>query len=308
MGAIFLLNGAFFSPETGWRLAFAIGGGISVIIFAMRLWIPESPRWLLTHGRAKEAEKIIGDVEAEFEREGYVLDRAALKPTRLKARTHTPLAEVASSIFRTHRDRAIVGFSLMAAQAYFYNAIFFTYALVLSSFYGVPTNRICLYILPFAIGNFLGPLLIGRYFDTWGRRPMLVLTYGVSGLLLAVTGLLFAADLVTSWQLTIAWVVVFFFGSAAASSAYLTVSESFPLEVRALAIAIFYAVGTGVGGIIGPYFLGHLIDTGSRTSVLAGYLIGSALMIIAAGIAAMKAVAAERKPLEDVARPLSASD
>ncbi|RUO98280.1 MFS transporter [Hyphomicrobium sp.] len=308
VGAIFLLNGAFFSPETGWRLAFAIGGGISVIIFAMRLWIPESPRWLLTHGRAKEAEKIIGDVEAEFEREGYVLDRAALKPTRLKARTHTPLAEVASSIFRTHRDRAIVGFSLMAAQAYFYNAIFFTYALVLSSFYGVPTNRIGLYILPFAIGNFLGPLLIGRYFDTWGRRPMLVLTYGVSGLLLAVTGLLFAADLVTSWQLTIAWVVVFFFGSAAASSAYLTVSESFPLEVRALAIAIFYAVGTGVGGIIGPYFLGHLIDTGSRTSVLAGYLIGSALMIIAAGIAAMKAVAAERKPLEDVARPLSASD
>ena len=308
VGAIFLLNGAFFSPEIGWRLAFAIGGGISVIIFAMRLWIPESPRWLLTHGRAKEAEKIIGDVEAEFEREGYVLDRAALKPTIFKARTHTPLAEVASSIFRTHRDRAIVGFSLMAAQAYFYNAIFFTYALVLSSFYGVPTDRIGLYILPFAIGNFLGPLLIGRYFDTWGRRPMLVLTYGVSGLLLAVTGLLFAADLVTSWQLTIAWVVVFFFGSAAASSAYLTVSESFPLEVRALAIAIFYAVGTGVGGIIGPYFLGHLIDTGSRTSVLAGYLIGSALMIIAAGIAAMKAVAAERKPLEDVARPLSASD
>ncbi|MBS0251029.1 MAG: MFS transporter, partial [Proteobacteria bacterium] len=165
-----------------------------------------------------------------------------------------------------------------------------------------------LYILPFAAGNFLGPLLLGRLFDTWGRRPMLILTYCLSGILLAATGWLFAANLVSTWQLTACWVVVFFFGSAAASAAYLTVSESFPLEVRALAIAIFYAVGTGVGGIIGPYFLGHLIDTGSRYSVLTGYLIGAILMIIAAGIAAFKAVAAERKPLEEVARPLSARD
>src|SRR5262249_23073287 len=151
----------------------------------------------------------------EFEREGYDWDRSQVKPTQLKARTHTPLAEVATAIFKTNRDRAIVGFTLMAAQAYFYNAIFFTYALILSSFYSVPTDKIGLYILPFAIGNFLGPLLIGRLFDTWGRRPMLVLTYGISGVLLAVTGFLFSANLVSTWQLTSAWVVVFFFGSAA---------------------------------------------------------------------------------------------
>jgi len=308
IGSLVLLDGSLFSPEFGWRLAFAIGGGISVVIFAMRLWIPESPRWLITHGHRHEAEKIVGSIEEEFEREGFSWDRSPAKPAQLKARTHTPLAEVATAIFKTNRDRAIVGFTLMAAQAYFYNAIFFTYALVLSSFYKVPSEQIGLYILPFAAGNFLGPLLIGRLFDTWGRRPMLVLTYSLSGILLAATGYLFSANLVSTWGLTAAWVVVFFFGSAAASSAYLTVSESFPLEVRALAIAIFYAVGTGVGGIIGPYFLGRLIDTGSRDSVFVGYLIGAALMLIGGGIAAWKAVAAERKPLEEVARPLSAAD
>lgn len=306
--SIVLLDTSLIAADLGWRLAFAIGGGMSIVIFAMRFWIPESPRWLITHGRAQEAENIVNSIEADVAREGYVWDRTHLATTQFKARTHTPLREVATAIFKTNRDRAIVGFGLMAAQAYFYNAIFFTYALVLSAFYGVPTDKIGLYILPFAAGNFLGPLLIGRLFDTWGRRPMLILTYSLSGILLACTGWLFAADVVSTWQLTVCWVVVFFFGSAAASSAYLTVSESFPLEVRALAIAIFYAVGTGVGGIIGPYFLGHLIDTGSRDSVLVGYLVGSALMLLAAGIAALKAVAAERKPLEEVARPLSAAD
>jgi MFS family permease len=307
-GSIILLDRTLLPADYGWRLAFAIGGGLSTIIFIMRLWIPESPRWLITHGRADEANEIVDKIEAQFQSEGYILDNASIKPTRLKTRSHTPLIEVATSILKTNRDRAIVGFSLMAAQAYFYNAIFFTYALVLSAFYQVPADKVGWYLLPFAAGNFLGPLLMGRLFDTWGRRPMLILTYGVSGLLLAVTGYLFAADLVSTSELTAAWVVVFFFGSAAASAAYLTVSESFPLEVRALAIALFYAVGTGVGGVVGPYLLGHLIDTGSRDSVFAGYLIGAALMIIASGIAALKAVAAECKPLEQVARPLSSSD
>ncbi|MET0639773.1 MAG: MFS transporter [Hyphomicrobium sp.] len=308
LGSVILLDGNFLPPDYGWRAAFAIGGALSAIIFVMRLWIPESPRWLITHGRTDEANEIVDGIEAQFKKDGYTLPKTTLKPSRLKTRSYTPLLEVATSIFKTHRDRAIVGFTLMAAQAYFYNAIFFTYALVLSSFYGVPTGHIGWYLLPFAAGNFLGPLLMGRLFDTWGRRPMLILTYGVSGLLLAVTGYLFAADLVSTSVLTACWVVVFFFGSAAASAAYLTVSESFPLEIRALAIALFYAVGTGIGGVIGPFLLGHLIDTGSRNSVFVGYLIGTALMLLAACIAAWKAVAAERKPLEDVARPLSAAD
>ncbi|HEY8193716.1 MAG TPA: MFS transporter [Hyphomicrobium sp.] len=307
-GSIVLLDARLLPADVGWRAAFAIGGALSAVIFFMRLWIPESPRWLITHGRAAEADEIVDGIEEALGREGHAVDTAPLTPVRLRTRTHTPLREVASTILTVYRQRAFVGLSLMAAQAYFYNAIFFTYALILTTFYGIPAENIGWYILPFAAGNFLGPLLIGRFFDTWGRRQMLALTYAVSGLLLAVTGYLFAADLVSAWQLTTAWVIVFFFGSAAASAAYLTVSESFPLEVRALAIALFYAIGTGIGGVGGPFLLGHLIDSGSRTSVLVGYLIGSALMIAAAIIAAFWATAAERKPLEAVARPLASAE
>lgn len=196
----------------------------------------------------------------------------------------------------------------MTAQAFFYNAIFFTYALVLTDFYDVPADHVGWYILPFAAGNFLGPLLLGRLFDTLGRRIMLGLTYALSGVLLAGTGYLFAQDVFTADTLTIAWMIVFFFASAAASAAYLTVSETFPLEIRALAIAFFYAVGTGIGGVVGPLLFGVLIESGSRGQVFAGYLIGAVLMILAAAIAARWAVAAERKPLETVARPLAAAD
>jgi MFS family permease len=308
IGSIILLDARLLPPDVGWRAAFAIGGGLSMVIFVMRLWIPESPRWLITHGRAEEAETIVDGIEDTLRRQGHRIEGLRAAPVRLRTRSHTPLREVAATILRVHRRRAVVGFSLMAAQAYFYNAIFFTYALILTTFYDIPSAHLGWFILPFAAGNFLGPLLIGRLFDTWGRRQMLVLTYSVSGFLLALTGYLFAADLVTAAGLTAAWVVVFFFGSAAASAAYLTVSESFPLEVRALAIALFYAVGTGVGGVAGPYLLGHLIDTGSRFSVFLGYLLGAVLMLIAAVVAAFWATAAERKPLEDVAKPLAAAE
>ena len=207
-----------------------------------------------------------------------------------------------------YRQRALVGLALMVSQAYFYNAIFFTYPLVLTTFYAIPVDQLGWYILPFAAANFLGPLLIGRLFDTWGRRQMLTLTYAVSGLLLAGTGYVFATNIASAAALTMAWAVAFFFASAAASAAYLTVSETFPLEVRALAIALFYAVGTAIGGVAGPWLLGHLIDSGSRVSVFAGYLIGTALMLAAALIAAIWATAAERKPLEEVARPLASVD
>ena len=308
VGSLVLLDARMLPADLGWRAAFAIGGALSLIIFFMRLWIPESPRWLVTHGRAAEAEEIVDGIEHTLREEGHEIQNPVGPPSRLKPRTHTPLWEVVTTILKTHRRRALVGLSLMASQAYFYNTVFFTYALILTTFYRVPSDKVGWYILPFALANFFGPLLIGRLFDTWGRRPMLTLTYGVSGVLLAITGYLFAADLVSVWQLTLAWAVMFFVGSAAASSAYLTVSESFPLEVRALAIALFYAIGTGVGGVIGPFLLGYLIDTGSRSSVFLGYLIGASMMIGAAIVAAFWAAAAERKPLETVAKPLASAE
>ena len=224
---------------------------------------------------------------------------------RIRMRDHTPLREVAHTLFTVYRRRSLVGLALMIAQAFFYNSIFFTFALVLTEFFGIAANQVGWYILPFAAGNFLGPLLLGRLFDTLGRRAMIALTYGVSGLLLALSGYLFSIGALDAQGQTIAWMVIFFFASPAASAAYLTVSESFPLEVRALAIAVFYAIGTGIGGVVGPALFGALVDSGSRNSVFAGYLFGAALMVIAAAVAWRYAIAAERKPLESVARPLA---
>lgn len=307
-GSIVLLDPALFDPDLGWRLAFFIGAVMSVVIFFLRMWIPESPRWLMTHGRADEAAAIVANIEARLKADGHRWEEGALTKTRLRARTHTPFNEVISTLFRVQRQRTYVGLVLMASQAFFYNAIFFTYALMLTDFYAVPADHVGWYILPFAAGNFLGPVILGRFFDTWGRRPMLTITYAVSGLLLAATGYLFAHDLVTVQQLTLCWMVIFFFASSAASAAYLTVSETFPLEIRALAIAFFYAIGTGVGGVLGPWLFGVLIETGSRMSVFGGYLGGAVLMLIAAGVAARWATAAERKPLEAISRPLAAVD
>src|SRR5262245_62035850 len=307
-GSIVLLDPALLAPDLGWRLAFGIGAALSLVILFMRLWLPESPRWLATHGRVPEAEAIVAGIEADFRRRGYALAEGPFARIRLKVRSHTPLGEVVSTLLYAQRQRTAVGLTLMAAQAFFYNAIFFTYALVLTDFYGVAADHVGWYILPFAAGNFLGPALLGRLFDTVGRRPMIAATYAMSGIMLTITGFLFANGVLSATGQTIAWMVTFFFASAAASSAYLTVSETFPLEVRALAIAFFYAIGTGIGGVAGPWLFGLLIDTGSRTSVLGGYLFGAVLMIVAALVAGRWAVAAERKPLESVARPLAARD
>src|SRR5882724_9838446 len=266
----------------------------------MRLWLPESPRWLMTHGRATEAETIVAGIEARLRAEGHVIPDTPLPKVRLRSRSHTPLGDVVHTLIHVHRQRTLVALALMAAQAFFYNAIFFTYALVLTTFYGIPSEHVGWYILPFAAGNVVGPLLLGRLFDTVGRRPMIAFTYFMSGLLLALTGWLFAQGMLSVREQTLAWSVIFFFASAAASSAYLTVSETFPLEIRALAIAIFYAIGTGIGGIAGPVLFGALIDTGSRTSLFGGYLLGAVLMIGAGLVAARFAVRAERRPLEHV--------
>ena len=307
-GSIVLLEPGLLPPDMGWRAAFATGAILSLIVLFMRAWLPESPRWLATHGRATEAEAIVAGIEAKFRREGHVLQEGPFARIRLRGRTHTPLVEVASTLLHARRTRSLVGLALMASQAFFYNAIFFTYALILTDFYGIAPDAVGWYILPFAAGNVLGPIVLGRLFDTVGRRPMIAFTYAISGVLLALTGYVFAADLVTAHTLALCWSVIFFFASAAASSAYLTVSETFPLEIRALAIALFYAVGTGVGGVLGPWFMGALIASGSRQSVFGGYLLGAALMLAAALVMARWGLAAERKPLEEVARPLAAQD
>ncbi|MDC7786563.1 MFS transporter [Rhodoplanes sp. TEM] len=307
LGSIVVLDPAVIHPEYGWRFAFLIGAALGLVILFMRMWIPESPRWLMTHGRLAEAETIVADIERRVL--GHAVPRTGDLPTvRLRVRRYTPLAAVAEALLVRHRDRALIGLVLMAAQAFFFNAVFFTYALVLTDFYGVAPEGVGWYILPFAVGNFLGPLLLGRLFDTLGRRPMIVFTYAMSGALLALSGLMFQQALITVGEQTFAWTVVFFFASAAASSAYLTVSETFPLEIRALTIAVFYALGTGIGGVSGPWLFGSLIDSGSRGSVFAGYLFGAALMIAAAGVHWRFGVAAERRSLEDVARPLTAVD
>ncbi|QCK85081.1 MFS transporter [Phreatobacter aquaticus] len=308
VGSIVLLDPAFLAPDHGWRLAFLVGSLLALVIFFMRMWIPESPRWLMTHGRLEEAEAIVAGIEARVRAEGHVIDDKPLPKVRLVARRSTSFAEVAHTILHLHRSRSAVGLALMSAQAFFYNAIFFTYALVLTDFYAIPADKVGWYILPFALGNVLGPVLLGRLFDTIGRRPMVAFTYFMSGILLAGSGYLFAAGYLTATTQTIAWMVIFFFASAAASSAYLTVSETFPLELRALAIALFYAVGTGVGGVVGPTLFGWLIDTGSRWSLFGGYILGAALMIIAAGVMLRWGIAAERKSLEEVSRPLSFVD
>jgi MFS family permease len=304
--SIILLDPSVIAPAIGWRMAFLMGAVLGLVILFMRLWLPESPRWLMTHGHPEEAEAVVQSIEERLGADSTA--NAGLPRARLRPRHHTPLSEVARTLFKDYRRRTLVGLALMAAQAFFYNAIFFTYALVLTDFYGIAAGEVGWYLLPFAAGNFMGPLLLGRLFDVIGRKPMIAFTYAISGLLLAGSGYLFYAGVLSAIGQTVAWMVIFFFASAAASSAYLTVGETFPLEIRALAIAFFYAIGTGVGGIAGPWLFGHLIDSGSRANVFAGYLLGSALMIAAAIVESIWGIAAERKPLESVARPLAFTD
>jgi MFS family permease len=298
--AVALLDSSLVSLDLGWRLAFLAGAAIGLIVFTMRMWIPESPRWLAIHGREAEGEAIVSAIERRFADAGVDLEPAPESAAnRLKSRTHTPLSEVFDTLFNRLRLRTTVGLVLMASQAFFYNAIFFTYALVLTRFYGVDPARVGWYILPFAVGNFLGPVVLGRLFDTLGRRLMISVTYAISGVLLAIVGALFVGDRLTAVSQTIGWMIVFFFASPAASAAYLTVSET-------LTIAAFYAVGTGLGGVAAPYVFGRLIESGSRESVFFGYLFAALLMFVASFVAARYAVSAERKPLEQVATPLSA--
>jgi MFS family permease len=306
LGTFVFLN--VLSVGVGWRLAFLIGPVLGLVILFVRRHLPESPRWQVTHGRAAEAEKTIAYIEDEVERGGRTLPPVdASKAIVLQPTERIGYGGLLRLLFRDHPKRAIYGASLMITQSFLYNAIFFTYTLVLGKFYGVSSGDAPLFLIAFAVGNLAGPLLLGRFFDTVGRKQMIAGTYIGSGVLLAITAWLFDAGVLTATTQTIGWCVIFFFASAGASAAYLTVSEIFPVEVRAKAIAVFFAIAQCFGAL-GPVIYGALIGDGSQpTRLFLGYLLGAAVMIVGGLVALAFGVAAERRSLEDIAQPLSAA-
>lgn len=304
LGTYVVLNPHLIPPSFGWRLSFLIGALLGLLILLFRHWVPESPRWLIVHGKAREAEQIVESVEREVTADPSSLPPLTGRKQRIRRRDYTPMSEVWHTIVHLYPTRSILGFTLMVTQAFLYNAIFFTYTLILVQFYNVPPETVSVYIFPFAFGNLLGPILMGRLFDSIGRKTMIALTYATSGVLLAITGYLFQIGVLNALTQTLAWSVIFFIASAAASSAYLTVSEIFPLEIRGLAIAIFYAFGT-FAGATAPTIFGAIIGSGSREALFWAYCFAGAMMVLAAIVAAFLGVKAERKSLEEIATPLS---
>ncbi|MGW2566921.1 MFS transporter [Streptomyces sp. NPDC001537] len=305
--SIVALNTAILPKDVGWRLTFALGALLAFVILLVRRHVPESPRWLLIHGRDREAEEIVTSIEEQVEAEkGRPLDRPEGEITIHQRRSVT-FVEIARTVFSDYRRRSILGFSLFIGQAFLYNAITFGFGAILTTFFDVPTDDTGYYFAVIAIGNFCGPLLLGKLFDTVGRRVMISSTYLISGLLLFGTAWLFDRGSLSAGTLTACWCAVLFFASAGASSAYLTVSEVFPMETRAMSIAFFYALGTAAGGISGPLLFADLTGTGKVGDTVLAFQIGAALMCAAGLVAAFLAVRAERRSLEDIAKPLTAA-
>jgi MFS family permease len=305
IASMMLLHGHYLPAATGWRYAFGVGGTLGAAVLVLRLYVPESPRWLMLRGYEADANKIVGDIENKVAKGNVAsLPKPEGEKLKIKVRDHTPLMEIFRNMAGDNRMRSILALTLMVGLSFFFNAIFFSYGLIVKKFFHVSNNDLPLYLLPFAVGSFLGPLTLGRLFDTIGRKPMITATYGAAALLLLGTIFPFVHGSLGARGMGILFTVIFFIASSAASAAYLTVSEIFPLEIRAFAIAIFYAMGTLVGGVGAPLLFGVLIASGSRFHVGGGYLLGGLLMLAGAVCEYFIGVEAAGKSLESVSAPL----
>jgi MFS family permease len=307
LAALFLMGGHGVSVHWGWRLAFTVGGTLGLAVLLLRLAVPESPRWLMLRGKEQEAEKIVGDIEAQVKASHGTLPAITGEKLKIRSRDHTPWGEIFKNMLGENRQRSLLGLILMVGQAFFFNAIFFTFGLIAKKFFQVPDARLPLQLLPFAVASFLGPILLGPLFDRIGRKPMITFTYGSAGVLLAASAVLFASGAVGLKGLIICFACIFFVASSAASAAYLTVSEIFPLEIRAFAIAIFYAIGTAIGGVGAPALFGALVASGSKQYIMLGWLLGAVLMIAGAVAEYFIGVEAAGKSLESVSKPLQSA-
>jgi MFS family permease len=309
LATIALLDPHLLPVDLGWRLGFGIGAVVGLSVIFLRHWVPESPRWLLTHGRRDEAEAVVAEIERKIERSnpGLSLPEAEGSLTIRPAGTGG-FGSLAATLLRTYPKRTVLCLALVMSQAFLYNGVAFSFGLILRNFYHVAPDRIGLYLLPFALTNFLGPLFLGSRFDVLGRKPMIAGTLVVSAGLLLIDVWLFGSGRLSAIGQTALWAAIFFFASAAASAAYLTVSEIFPLELRGLVIAIFYATGTGLGGPLASWLFGWLIGTGSRRLLATGNLIAAGLLLVTAVVVVVLGVNAERASLEEIAPPLSATE
>jgi MFS family permease len=306
--ALFFLSDVF-AKDIGWRIAFAVGALLGLTIMVVRRNVPESPRWLFIHGQDEEAERIVTSIERAIEEEtGQQLDEVD-ESIKVRQREVIPFRSIGHTAFKLYPKRAVLGLALFVGQAFLYNGVTFNLGDLFSTFYGVSSGFVPVFLIVFAVGNFMGPLLLGRLFDTVGRIPMISITYLGSAVVAALLGVLFVThSLASPWAFEALIFGTFFLASAGASAAYLTVSEVFPMETRALAIAFFYAVGTGLGGIVGPLLFGHLIATHDRNMVLVAFLIGAGVMALGGIAELFLGVRAENAKLEDIAKPLTAED